>query len=979
MEGAGREAVNARDGWHAHGLAWAWLFIHACSEQQACRTRACSSMMVRALYALRSMPRILTLNGPWLIRADFGNVGLAEKWFHSPDEFLNRELCKAIDVPRAWQHVLGEEYHYLAWYRRRIEIPVEWKHPRTRLRFEAVATEVDTWVNGQHVGHHIGDYIPCEFDCTDHAKPGAVLDVVLRIDAVLGHITKGFHDMLSIHHGGIWDDVSLVGSGAAFARPNGIAVRADARSGEVEIIAELADQSAGAGMLRIEIADPTDAGVTWHETRFDHRRGIAATLAIRDRHLWQPNHPRLYTARIDLIDGSGAADHHEIRFGFRTLEVLGEQMFLNDSPLHVRGILHWGHEPKHLAPAPPSEQVRAEFEYLRKLGFNGVCLCMWYPPRGYFDIADETGMLIWQEHPVWHSPMSAHHLAEYRRLYTEFLRLDRNHPSVIIVSATCEHPSFDPDLGEWWWKTARAMLPGKLLQVQTSSFAWSNPEQTDLYDEHTYDNNNRWVTYLEDLQEKLRELPPKPFIMGESVLFTSWPPFDDIERAKDEQNSRWSRPNYHKAGKAFEAEIISNYGSDVLERFKRQADRHHILGRKFQIEMFRRYPNHVGLVTNHLRDVPGCTCGFMDALGRWRFKPEDTRGWMCDAPLLLATPDERRSFVSRESIEASILVANFSSRRLRGSAVISSDGTPGRIDVDIDAQPGEVARSRFRLTLPLVKEPTRCTLTASLAGTQDNTWDLWVFPAREATPHGVNRMDGLPFEAEDTAPDPLERGYSRGFGLPVRTWVNRLPDPSELVSDAVLLSIDASIPGEARVVLTHRLTHTLVDYLERGGRVVLFASKAAGGLGTSYEWLFGQCPLIIEEGPLRKGDSEWIVDLLSFDLTRTYARVIPIDQFGWRDSVRPLIRLVYTHDAVDLKMFDMLLMARVGQGTLMVSSLDHSFAAGQFLLGRMIEFMSGPDSPSLSGRRVAAETRGPGIGSSAEITADALRQHAIEP
>jgi hypothetical protein len=924
------------------------------------------------------MVRTLSLNGPWLIRADHGNVGLAERWFHATDEFLNRDLCREIAVPRAWQHVLGEEYHYLAWYRRRIEIPAEWKHSRTRLRFEAIATETDAWVNGIHVGHHIGDSIPFELDVTAHAMAGAMLDVVLRVDEVLGHITKGFHDMLSIHHGGIWDDVSLVGSGAVYARPNGIAVQADVCSGEVIVHAELADRSAAAGVIRVLISDSHEREVARGERPVTTRDDVALTLAIPNRGLWSPESPHLYSAHVDLIDAHGGVDRHEINFGFRPLEVRGEQVIFNDSPLHVRGILHWGHEPKHLAPAPPPEQVREEFTRLRELGFNCVCLCMWYPPRHYYDIADEMGMLIWQEHPVWHSPMEAKHLGEYRRLYTEFLRRDRNHPSVIIVSATCEHPCFDKDLAAWWWKTAHDMLPGKLLQVQTSSFAWSDPDQTDLYDEHTYDNNNRWITYLEDLQVKLREMPvKKPFIMGESVLFTSWPPYTDITRASQEQNFRWSRANYHKAGRNFEETLNWRYGEDAVSRFKRQADRHHILGRKFQIEMFRRYPNHAGLVTNHLRDVPGCTCGFMDALGRWRFALAQTRGWMCDAPLLLTTPDERRSFASGESIEASIVLANFSSHRLQGPGLITTGNDASRIEVDVNALPGEVAQRSFPLTLPTVREPTRCTVAASLEGTQDNTWDLWVFPAPSAIPDDVYRLDGLPFQPEDTAPDPLERGYSRGFGLPVRTWVNQLPDPARLVPEAMATPFDEPIPEDARIILTHRLTHGILDFLEGGGRVILLASKAPGGLGTNYEWLFGQCPLVIEQGPLQNGDSEWIVDLLSFDLTRTYARVIPMDRLGWTDRVQPLIRLVYTHDATRLRMFDMLFAARIGAGTLLVSSLDHHFPAGQFLVGRMIEFMSHPDPRGFLHRWQGDGPPTHKLNSARDLDPAELRQYAI--
>jgi hypothetical protein len=879
------------------------------------------------------------LHGRWRIRPDPGNVGLAEGWFRAPDEFLNEAITRPVDVPGAWQHALGEAFHGVAWYRTRIDVPADWSFARRVIRFDAVATAIDAWVNGRHVGSHVGDYIPFEFDVSADAKPGSTVDLVLRVDEAPGHITKGFHDMLSIHHGGVWGDVRLERSGACFARPNGVWIDAELATGVVHVRAELGDGSARRGELRGTILGPDGAAIASANDAFDtsSREGeapptVIARLEVPSPRAWSQADPYLYGARVEILDSNGGIDEHTLRFGFRSIETRGTHILLNGSPVHLRGVLHWGHEPRHLAPAPPPEQVRREFAMLKAMGFNAVCLCMWYPPSHYHDIADEMGMLIWQEHPNWHAPMTDALLPEYRRLYEEFLRRDRRHPSVVIVSATCEHPSFHPDLASWWWNRAREMLPRHLLQVQTSSFAWSDPSQTDLYDEHTYDNNNRWVTYLRDLQEKLAELPPKPFVMGETILFTSWPDVRSILAASG-QSRAWSLPKCHESVLRAEHRIRAAHGEETLARFKRQADRHHLLGRKFQVELFRRYPNHAALVTNHIIDVPGCTCGFMDALGRWRFKPEQTRGWLADAPLLLATPDERRSFTSGERAACRLLVSNFSRQAIREVPSITINGAPVPVGEPISASVGEVAGVSFKLDLPNVSRPTRFTVRASLSGGFANKWDWWVFPppAANSIP-GAYRFEGLPFDNSDAVPDPLERGYSRGFGLPVRTWIGRLPEPGVLAPRQPAFAHGTRPPADARVVLTHRLTRQIIEHIDGGGCALLLASKAPGGLGTNYEWLFGQCPLVVEQGMLEPGDSEWVVDLLGMDLTRTYARVIPVEDLGLADRVDPIIRLVYSHDQESLKFFDMLFAVRVGSGVLAVSSLDHHDPAGQHIL-----------------------------------------------
>lgn len=883
----------------------------------------------------------IDLTGCWHIRPDPGNVGLAETWFSEP---LREPPWRAVEVPGAWQRDLGVEFHTVAWYRRRIVIPADWRWRRTLLHFEAAATHATAWVNGRRIGLHCGDYIPFEFDLSAHAPPGSELDIVIRVDEMPGHITKGFHDMLSLHHGGLWQPLRLLGCGALHARPDGIAVAADATTGEVGITIELDGAAAQDGRARLSIVD-AGGGVASHENEVEIPAGMAvahATLRVDCPRRWLPDDPALYEARVHLIDAAGQVESHVVRFGFRLLRVDGTRILLNDSPIHLRGVLHWGHEPRHMAPAPTPQQAREEFAALRAMGFNCVCLCMWYPPRWYLDLADETGMLIWQEHPNWHAPMDDDLLPEYRRLYSAFLRRDRNHPSVVIVSATCEHPCFHPQLAQWWWEQARAMLPGTLLQVQTASFAWADHERTDLHDEHTYDNSNRWVNYLADLQDTLATLPVKPFVMGETIAFSSWPDFEGLARAIGGERPWWL-PASFESGRRFERESAGRYGPEIVERLRRQSNRHHLLGRQFQIERFREYPNHAGIVMNHLRDVPACTCGFKDDLDRWRFTPDQTRGWLADAPLILRTPEHRRTFVAGTRDRVEVLLSNFGRTAFDGEVRLSIEAPgapkPTFMERGLRCAPGEVASVEFDVPWPGTEgdRPQRVRLTARAESLEPNSWDIWLFPAAPTQPQPrVYRLDGLPFDSADAAPDELERGYSRGFGLPVKRWINRLPDPARLAPHLPAWRFDEPIPSDAHTILTHRLTHAIIDFMAAGGRVVLLASKARGGLGTNYEWFFGQCPLVIEEPPLCECDSEWIVDLLGMDLTRTYARMIPVEDLGLVDCVDPLVRCVYTHDQRRPRIFDMLFHTRVGKGMLTVSSLDHSDPAGRYLLERLM-------------------------------------------
>jgi hypothetical protein len=56
---------------------------------------------------------LLDLSGLWLIRADDADEGVRRRWFEQPP----KDGWIETQVPAAWQHTLGTDYHGVAWYR----------------------------------------------------------------------------------------------------------------------------------------------------------------------------------------------------------------------------------------------------------------------------------------------------------------------------------------------------------------------------------------------------------------------------------------------------------------------------------------------------------------------------------------------------------------------------------------------------------------------------------------------------------------------------------------------------------------------------------------------------------------------------------------------------------------------------------------------------------------------------------------------
>ena len=917
--------------------------------------------------------RELELLRRWSVRADPEDRGLAEGWFRERP----RDGWVAARTDEPWQKALGGAHHGVAWYHRRARLPARWlEHGGcVRMRFGAAATDCRVWVNGVEVGRHVGDYLPFDLDITEALGGRERCEIVCRVDEIkgsppkvvgkepwIGHITKGFHDVVSLQHGGIWGGVAVRETGPLAIAPNGLAVRADPSTGEVLVQIELHDHDSS-GSAEVVLVEPGTGAQQRARTAIGSGQARAEVrFNCPTIHRWSPDDPTLGAVHVAVRANAGVArDEATARFAFRTFAVGGEgnrRILLNGTPLLLRGMLDWGVEHEHIAPSPTREELLVRFRELRARGFNCVCLCMVYPPEHFYDVADETGMLLWQIHPVWKSSMAPEHMAEYRRLFEAFFRRDRNHPSVFLVSATCEHECFDLELGRWWWGRGREELPNNLLQVQTGFLQWSDTDRMDLWDEHTYDNSGRWVCYMDDLARFFEANPPRPFVMGETIIGTSWPDTAALLERLGEERPWWA-PKGLDGFAEFERAMAERFGACALERLRAHGEAFNLAQRKLQGEILRSRPYNAGWVMNHQRDVSSCQCGFQDDLDRWRFSPAQLRPFLADRTLLLRPPAWAAGMATGEPVSIDLGVSNFASGAFDGvvrlGGLLESDGVVQELPTVehlLRADSGEVAFVPVEIEPHPSDRPSLYRLRAEAAGAESNEWRLWAFPAPTPLPEGVYRDTFAPFSDAEHEPEFEEKRYSSGWALECASWRPRLPDLTALLPGGPVWQNEELPPRvDHLTIVAPRLTEHMLLHLERGGRVVLLASKAAGSPPTKWVNLYGQVPQIIESGDggresvLGPGDSAWVLDTLGLDLNRGTCRAVPTFELGLADAVDPVIRLVFTHDKGAPEPWDQLFMSRVGAGLLVVSTLDHDSPAGRYLLARVVEFAHRPDAP----------------------------------
>ncbi len=339
----------------------------------------------------------------------------------------------AMTLPGAWNAAVPELRYYdgLIWFQRRFETMPQ-PGQRSFLRFEAVNYRAHVYLNGREIGQHEGGFTPFVLEVTAALRSGdnrLTVGVDSRRDAqsIPTEITDW--DL----YGGITRPVRLVHTPATFIDDATLRLTEQGRLvGSARLNGPQAAQQTvtlGVAALGLELKATTDAQ---GEAQFD---APAPATLLR----WSPSSPTLYEVRV-----STTSDQLSDRIGFRTVAVRGNQILLNGQPLFLRGVsLHeeeFGSNPARRITAPAA---RALLQTVKD-GLHGNYVRLSHYPHSetMLRLADEMGLLVWSEIPVywtvdWDNTAV---LDKARRMQAETIYRDRNRASLILWSVGNETP-----------------------------------------------------------------------------------------------------------------------------------------------------------------------------------------------------------------------------------------------------------------------------------------------------------------------------------------------------------------------------------------------------------------------------------------------------------------------------------------------------------------------------------------------------------
>lgn len=332
----------------------------------------------------------------------------------------------------------------IGWYRKTITPDASWKGRRVVLDFEGIMLVGDVYLNGQRVGGTDYGYVGFDIDVTKLLKYGQPNVIAVKANTQRPENSRWYTG------GGLFRDVNLVVTDAQqyFTRhPLYITTpRVSEREATVKIEAELACYLK-IKELSVGVAIKDAAGATVYETKkaIPFNRGqkinehLIDSITITVPQLWSCETPNLYTAEVTLLRPDGTvADRVSEHFGVRSIEYSPEFGFkLNGKKVILKGIANH-HTLGALGAAAYPRAMEKRIQLLKEYGFNHVRTSHNPYSKSFLDLCDKYGMLVVDElYDKWLTQFAGGR-TEWVHLWQqdvpEFIRRDRNHPSVVMWS-----------------------------------------------------------------------------------------------------------------------------------------------------------------------------------------------------------------------------------------------------------------------------------------------------------------------------------------------------------------------------------------------------------------------------------------------------------------------------------------------------------------------------------------------------------------
>ncbi len=397
--------------------------------------------------------QVTSLNGKWRVIVDPYDTGYYD-YRHQPYDaspypgggfFIDRhakdktdqveynfDTSPTLNVPGDWNSQDEKLFYYegSVWYRTKFDVKKSAPDHRQFVYFGAANYEADVYLNGKKLGRHIGGFTAFAYEITALAK-ATNNSLVVRVnnnrhvDGVPTVNTDWWN------YGGLTRDVLLVETPATFISN----FRVRLKPGTTNTIEANAQLDGADKEKTVKISLPTLKLAA--EMKADANGFAQFELSAPNLPLWSPESPSLNDVEL-----SSGEDQLKDRIGFRTVAASGQNILLNGHKVFLRGIAIHEENPLRGGRAWSEADAQLLLGWAKELNCDFVRLAHYPHNEHMARLADEMGILVWEEIPVYWTIdwTNADTLANAQMQLSDLIARDQNRASVIVWSVANETP-----------------------------------------------------------------------------------------------------------------------------------------------------------------------------------------------------------------------------------------------------------------------------------------------------------------------------------------------------------------------------------------------------------------------------------------------------------------------------------------------------------------------------------------------------------
>lgn len=354
---------------------------------------------------------------------------------------MNAGKWTTIPVPSCWELQGFGKYDYgfakdsirgkeQGLYKRKFNVPADWKGKRINIVFEGVMTDAAVRINGVSAGAiHQGAFYVFRYDITKLVQYGAenLLEVDVAKHSSNESVNAAERKADFWIFGGIFRPVFLEVLPPTHIQNVKINAKADG-SLRAEVFT-----NGNADMLSLQLY--TNKGVPFGKRMMQPVKANVNQTILNARFpnpkLWTAETPELYKAVFTLFKSGKPVHTIQQKTGFRTIELKKRDgIYVNGVKLKMKGVNRHSFHPNSGRTTSVSISVE-DVLLIKDMNLNAVRMSHYPPDAHFLEVCDSLGLYVMDELAGWHGNYDTE---TGTRLVKEMIDQDVNHPSIIFWS-----------------------------------------------------------------------------------------------------------------------------------------------------------------------------------------------------------------------------------------------------------------------------------------------------------------------------------------------------------------------------------------------------------------------------------------------------------------------------------------------------------------------------------------------------------------